>query len=532
MTPVPVMQSAALTLVLATVVRGDGGDVRLPYHYANPGMLDHRMFSESRHRKHARNLMQVAAQQLASNNIIRQYSDVGDNASRIIQPVAFGADPTGKTDASAAMTAAVKAFTSLGVGTTDQGAVDLGGAVFDLSGGIYMISQPLLFPPGYSNFLIERGTLVASPLFPKTPNMYLLQVGGLGPCNSTSGGSNNKDCNADVNIQSVTFDGHGLAYGALLVADTMDTNIGPAIMVMGFTAVGISLTGTGAGYIHEAWLGEIPAGSKVKRETANATAILLEGAQHDCDVNNVIIFSGRVGVNSSNGANRIQGVHTWNLVGNEGGIGILLQKGSGRVQQSYLDYAPLVIRSGTRWGGQIAMVEGNFFLGSANIVLQASMPNAMLRGVVITNNVFSTWNAANQTFFLDETDGTFVSVMDTVVEGNSASPAVVKAGKLSTRATQTAVLGHKAPVGADVVATTLDFDAALVFGPAVGIDPTSVQCFISASSATAAVVSPLTTVVAGNTVTVLSSGTTADAGAGDNNVTCTVDQSVRSTPAH
>lgn len=37
-------------------------------------------------------------------------------------------------------------------------------------------------------------------------------------------------------------------------------------------------------------------------------AILLEGAQHDCDINNVIIFSGRVGVNSSNGANRIQGI--------------------------------------------------------------------------------------------------------------------------------------------------------------------------------------------------------------------------------
>lgn len=46
---------------------------------------------------------------------------------------------------------------------------------------------------------------------------------------------------------------------------------GPAIMVTGFTAVGISLTGTGAGYIHEAWLGEIPAGSEVNRATANAT---------------------------------------------------------------------------------------------------------------------------------------------------------------------------------------------------------------------------------------------------------------------
>ena len=48
-------------------------------------------------------------------------------------------------------------------------------------------------------------------------------------------------------------------------------------------------------------------------------AILLDGAEHDSDVNNVIVFSGKVGVNSTNGANRMQGVHTWNLAGAQGG---------------------------------------------------------------------------------------------------------------------------------------------------------------------------------------------------------------------
>ena len=51
--------------------------------------------------------------------------------------------------------------------------------------------------------------------------------------------------------------------------------------------------------------------------------------QHDCDVNNVIVFSGLIGVNTSNGGNRIQGVHTWNLAGAQGGIGILLNQGGG-----------------------------------------------------------------------------------------------------------------------------------------------------------------------------------------------------------
>ena len=38
-------------------------------------------------------------------------------------------------------------------------------------------------------------------------------------------------------------------------------------------------------------------------------------------------------------ANRIQGVHTWNLAGNLGGVGIVLHNGAGRVQDAYLDCA-------------------------------------------------------------------------------------------------------------------------------------------------------------------------------------------------
>ena len=51
----------------------------------------------------------------------------------------------------------------------------------------------------------------------------------------------------------------------------------------------------------------------------------------DAMIENVIVFSGKVGVNSTNPANRIQGVHTWNLVGSQGGYGIVLNQGGGRV---------------------------------------------------------------------------------------------------------------------------------------------------------------------------------------------------------
>jgi hypothetical protein len=62
------------------------------------------------------------------------------------------------------------------------------------------------------------------------------------------------------------------------------------------------------------WVGQYEAGdSNYRRSQANATAILFVDGEHDSDLENVIVFSGKVGVNSTNGANRIQGVHTWNL---------------------------------------------------------------------------------------------------------------------------------------------------------------------------------------------------------------------------
>jgi hypothetical protein len=59
--------------------------------------------------------------------------------------------------------------------------------------------------------------------------------------------------------------------------------------------------GCGAGYIHDSWLGQYEAGDRnYRRSEANATAILFDDGQHDSDLLNVIVFSGKIGVNSSN----------------------------------------------------------------------------------------------------------------------------------------------------------------------------------------------------------------------------------------
>eukprot|EP00040_Diaphanoeca_grandis_P024417 m.134151 g.134151 ORF g.134151 m.134151 type:complete len:518 (-) comp29723_c0_seq1:297-1850(-) len=481
-------------------------DVDRPFHHRFPGRInpaDH----TGKHRRHVVRLSQLAAASLSANLDI-------DSSNHIINPCDFGADPFGLKDSSTALALAVKNLTSLGTSRNDQGMIDLGGAIFDLSGGVYAIHEPLLFPEGYANFKIQRGTLKATSQFVSGEDTYMLQVGNIGACNATSGGNNNKDCNSDVGIQQLTLEGQGYAWGALLVGNTMDANIGPAIMVTGFTGVGISLGGTGAGYIHECWLGQYPAGDKTPRSNATATAILLAGAQHDCDVNNVIIFSGRVGVNSTNGANRIQGVHTWNLNGHDGGTGILLHGGTGRVQQCYLDYAPLVIRV---WNpGGVTLVEGNFFLGSANVVLVPSHPSTILHGLVMTGNVFGTWNSANKTFVIDESSGRFSAVKDTVIENNEVNAAVSMAGKLSSRATMTKAIGKQD-------SCTFNFSSALVFDDSVGINPASVVCYVVAN-----VVTSFYTTVTGNHVTLVWGAVPAS----DGIVTCTVDQSVRTDAAH
>jgi hypothetical protein len=243
---------------------------------------------------------------------------------------------------------------------------------------VFSISAPVLVPPGFANFRIQRGTLLARSNYTASPNTFMLQVGSDAKCQSTSGGKNNKNCNSNVGVQQMTIDGSNVAWGGLLIEATMNANVrytvrcthrvlpivftnvlyvalrlsrpssptlhdhtpytphhnvpipssppsppytlnphkphtnpiytphsptlpipsppalrvqvGPAIMVVGFEGVGISLAGSGAGYIHEAWLGQFQPGASTPRNQATATAVLLAGAQHDCDVQNVIVF--------------------------------------------------------------------------------------------------------------------------------------------------------------------------------------------------------------------------------------------------
>ena len=135
-------------------------------------------------------------------------------------------------------------------------------------------------------------------------------------------------------------------------------------MIFGFHDYGITMNGTGGGYIHNSWLGQFAPGASAG--VSSATAIALQGSEHDCYVTSVIIWSGKTGVISQNGANQISGVHTWNLATNLGGVGIKLVKGNGKVIDSYLDFCPLVIVD-----PHSAVVANNLFLARHVLVQPA-----------------------------------------------------------------------------------------------------------------------------------------------------------------
>lgn len=88
----------------------------------------------------------------------------------------FGADPTGKTDASAAISAAIaKAWQvqTLPNATLNSGEPDLGGVIVDFEGGQYTVSQPVVFPSaGGGNVHFRDGTIRACATFSRSGFLF------------------------------------------------------------------------------------------------------------------------------------------------------------------------------------------------------------------------------------------------------------------------------------------------------------------------------------------------------------------------
>ena len=191
---------------------------------------------------------QLSRQQQLSTQAVAFETSVG--GSRVFKPADFGADPTGVNDSSPAFEALIEAvFIPAPHSPATNKFVNLGGAIVELDGGAYSLSKPLAFPSGFENYAMQGGHISAGPNFPAGESLV-----SFGNATGPKGGA----C-SNVDIHGVTLDGSNVVGSALDVLNCQYANIGPAVMVFSFTEFGIRLNGTGGGYIHHSWLGEVSA---------------------------------------------------------------------------------------------------------------------------------------------------------------------------------------------------------------------------------------------------------------------------------
>jgi hypothetical protein len=145
--------------------------------------------------------------------------------SPILSPIEFGADPTGKKDSTAAFQKVIQTMLAIcddrsffNVDMADN-IKNCGSVTLDLQGGEYILSAPLDIPMYYGNLNMERGTIRASPTFPR--DQWMVQVGH--SSNDTNGTESCQTtgpqlcCNEFINFQNLFLDSSHRAAGGIRI---------------------------------------------------------------------------------------------------------------------------------------------------------------------------------------------------------------------------------------------------------------------------------------------------------------------------
>lgn len=201
-----------------------------------------------------------------------------------------------------------------------------------------------------------------------------------------------------------------VAYGCVHVIATMGFVVGPQMFFLGFTGAGITISGGHETMMSNTWMGEYLY-SSTDYNDATSTAIQLFGMDHY--ITNTIVFSAKIGVHITQPANILNGVHTWNMNTDAGGVGILVETTQCRFVGCYLDGNALILTAPIE---TVSFVEG-FFLSEGQIVLKANGDNSVINGLYIVGNEYL-YGTSVPILRLNETEGRFVSVSHMTVNGN------------------------------------------------------------------------------------------------------------------
>ncbi|XP_066345935.1 polygalacturonase QRT3-like isoform X1 [Miscanthus floridulus] len=371
---------------------------------------------------------------------VRHFALQASASARVYHVTDYGADPTGATDATAAINKAIAdAFRPPTNATMTGGIPDLGGAEVHLDGGTYLIKGPLSLPAsGGGNFKIHSGSLRASDDFPT--DRYLIELSA-----SKSGGGRSYDYEY-ATLRDLMLD---CSYrgGGVTVVDSLRVAIDNCY-VAHFASDGIAVRGGHETFIRNTFLGQhMTAGGDPGERGFTGTGIHLDG--NDNSVSDVVIFSAATGIMVTAPANSISGVHCYNKATGFGGMGIYLKipgLTQAWISNCYMDYTSIVAEDPV-----LLHVSGSFFLGDANVVLKAV--NGVARGIQVVGNIFS---GRDKGVDIVQLDGKFTTVDQVYVQQNSATGMTIK----STSA--------RASAEGNGSSWTLDFSPVLLFPDRIG----------------------------------------------------------------
>ena len=120
-----------------------------------------------------------ASDRLPSGRLSLPVATPGKYRTHTFDPIAYGGDPTGRTDSTAAVQAALAAANAVAVpGGFVGNSTSHGGAVVDLMGGQFAVSQTLWFGSG-GGVRLTGGSLKATDNFTVGQPMVAVQGEGL-----------------------------------------------------------------------------------------------------------------------------------------------------------------------------------------------------------------------------------------------------------------------------------------------------------------------------------------------------------------
>ncbi len=320
----------------------------------------------------------------------------------VFTPADFGGDPSGETDSTKAVQAALAAAAAVSVpGAFIGNGTNHAGATVDLRGGAYQVSSALWVGGDHGGGLrMCCGMIRAAPSFPRDD--FIVNVGN--------------------HVEDVTFEDLQLdcaqTGGGLHTSSALRVHISRAY-VHGFTSYGVRATQGHEVHLTDSFLGQYwwgEDGTTPGAGNASGTAVLIDGQDHWID--NIIIFSAAVGVEMRGGAAVISNSHIYN----GGGPSLLVSGHALRVVGSYFDFDPVVLID------PLAVdISHCFFLGAVGVELRSSgHPTAFISGLQITHNQFVVGNADPKdqvAVWVNESAGFFQSVNQTTVALNVFPPA-------------------------------------------------------------------------------------------------------------